>query len=149
MNRKLFIAVLILLSNNVYAQLEGNFIDLSGSCGGTPPYRYSIDGINYQSTPIFFNVIPGKYTGYTKDFYDCIGTKQFTLAKHVELSIVNQTDSTIQVMARYGVPPYLYRLGNNPYKQNKTLFTGLTKGFTYTISVRDGKGIYATQIIVL
>ena len=36
--------------------------------GGTNPYYYSIDGINYQTSNIFLNLSPGTYTVYVKDF---------------------------------------------------------------------------------
>lgn len=39
--------------------------------GGTPPYKYSIDGINWQDSNIFQNVARGDHMIYVKDAYDC------------------------------------------------------------------------------
>lgn len=39
--------------------------------GGTAPYKYSIDGINWQDSNIFNNVPRGDHMIYVKDAYDC------------------------------------------------------------------------------
>lgn len=39
--------------------------------GGTAPYKYSIDGINWQDSNVFNNVARGDNTIYVKDAYDC------------------------------------------------------------------------------
>ncbi|MCC2589668.1 gliding motility-associated C-terminal domain-containing protein [Chryseobacterium sp. MFBS3-17] len=48
--------------------------------GGTPPYQYSLDGITWQTSNVFYNVGRGTYTIYVKDDLDCsIVTKQFSI----------------------------------------------------------------------
>lgn len=39
--------------------------------GGTAPYKYSMDGINWQDTNVFANVPRGDNTVFVKDDYDC------------------------------------------------------------------------------
>ncbi|UZT96624.1 T9SS type B sorting domain-containing protein [Chryseobacterium fluminis] len=39
--------------------------------GGTPPYRYSADGINWQDSNVFKNLSRGDHEIYVKDDYDC------------------------------------------------------------------------------
>ncbi|GAA4167082.1 hypothetical protein GCM10022217_41900 [Chryseobacterium ginsenosidimutans] len=39
--------------------------------GGTAPYKYSIDNINWQDSNVFNNVPRGNNTFYVKDDYDC------------------------------------------------------------------------------
>lgn len=41
--------------------------------GGTGPYSYSLDGLNYQQANSFPNLSPGSYTGYVKDSRGCVG----------------------------------------------------------------------------
>ena len=54
--------------NNI--TVEGSTITINVS-GGTPPYTYSIDGINWFSSNIFSNVSRGMHTAYVKDKYNC------------------------------------------------------------------------------
>lgn len=39
--------------------------------GGTPPYQYSLDGINWQESNVFPNLQRGENTFYVIDTYDC------------------------------------------------------------------------------
>ncbi|ASK30849.1 gliding motility protein [Chryseobacterium sp. T16E-39] len=39
--------------------------------GGTPPYKYSIDNINWQDSNVFNNIPRGDAIVYVKDAYDC------------------------------------------------------------------------------
>ncbi|GEN77418.1 T9SS type B sorting domain-containing protein [Chryseobacterium hagamense] len=41
------------------------------AAGGTAPYQYSIDNINWQDSNVFANVPRGNHTFYLKDAYDC------------------------------------------------------------------------------
>ena len=42
-----------------------------GVVGGAPPYLYSIDNINWQSSNTFNNLPRGEFTVYIKDSFDC------------------------------------------------------------------------------
>lgn len=42
--------------------------------GGTSPYHYSIDGVNYQNSPMFNSLPANGYTGYIKDSKGCIAS---------------------------------------------------------------------------
>ncbi|MBK1894461.1 T9SS type B sorting domain-containing protein [Chryseobacterium paridis] len=52
-------------------------VDISSSTitvnviGGTPPYQYSLDNINWQTSNVFSNLPRGEATLYVKDAYDC------------------------------------------------------------------------------
>lgn len=54
-----------------------NNVDISANTftvnviGGTPPYQYSIDNINWQSSNVFNNLSRGEARIYVKDTYDC------------------------------------------------------------------------------
>ena len=39
--------------------------------GGTPPYRYSMDAVNYQASNVFTNLTPGMYSFYVTDANGC------------------------------------------------------------------------------
>ncbi|WP_053073352.1 T9SS type B sorting domain-containing protein [Chryseobacterium sp. FH2] len=39
--------------------------------GGTSPYKYSLDNVNWQDSNVFTNLSRGDHTVYVKDAYDC------------------------------------------------------------------------------
>ncbi|MDH6251888.1 gliding motility-associated-like protein [Chryseobacterium sp. H1D6B] len=39
--------------------------------GGTPPYKYSLDGINWQDSNVFSGLSRGEHKVFVKDFYNC------------------------------------------------------------------------------
>jgi gliding motility-associated-like protein len=41
--------------------------------GGTPPYQYSLDLVNFQTSNVFSNLYSGVYSLYAKDANGCIG----------------------------------------------------------------------------
>lgn len=43
--------------------------------GGTAPYSYSLDGLNYQTFPVFTNLAGGTYTVWVKDANGCTVNK--------------------------------------------------------------------------
>ena len=47
--------------------------------GGLTPYTYSLDGVNYQVSNIFFNLGSGSYTAYVKDASNTVSSQSFTL----------------------------------------------------------------------
>ena len=48
--------------------------------GGTPPYQYSLDGINWQISNFFYDIPRGAYTAYVKDFKECaVVEKDFSI----------------------------------------------------------------------
>lgn len=50
--------------------ITNNTITITAT-GGTLPYQYSIDGINWQDSNVFTNVPRGQAMIYVKDAYDC------------------------------------------------------------------------------
>ncbi|MCG8329136.1 MAG: gliding motility-associated C-terminal domain-containing protein [Chitinophagales bacterium] len=58
------------LSVSCYGEDDGA-ITVFNANGGSPPYEYSLDGINYQSENLFANLIAGEYTVYLRDSKQC------------------------------------------------------------------------------
>jgi hypothetical protein len=52
---------------------SNGFVKLLPS-GGTSPYTYSIDGVNFQQSPMFNGLPAGSYMGYIKDSKGCIAS---------------------------------------------------------------------------
>ncbi|MBS1734856.1 MAG: T9SS type A sorting domain-containing protein, partial [Bacteroidetes bacterium] len=113
--------------------------------GGTPPYTYSIDGVNYQSSNMFTGLGANTYVTSVLDSKGCTGTVNVTInlnpitvtAYATPASSCEGTNGTIQLFRTGGVGPYTYSLDGNTY-QSSNLFTGLIPGY-YEGYVKDSK----------
>jgi hypothetical protein len=112
--------------------------------GGWEEYKYSIDGINYQSDSIFINLEAGNYEIHVLDSGGClqnIGSMQVLNPDQLIIDYINTTDpengnnGEISVVAYGGTFPLTYALNSGTY-QNESYFTGLTGG-QYTVYVKD------------
>ena len=113
-----------------------------------PSYSYSIDNINYQSSPIFENLNPSSYDVTAKNYYGCTST--------IKIAIINiaptvpiaptliSTDPTclilkgsIEVTAPLG-SDFSYSIDGNNF-QNSTIFNNV-EGDDYNIFVKNLDG---------
>ena len=67
--------------------------------GGTAPYQYSIDSVNYQSSSLFTNLVTGNGTVYIKDSNNNVITRNYTIggggsATQYTLTITTSTNVT-------------------------------------------------------
>lgn len=62
------------------------------AAGGNGNYRYSLDGVNYQSSNLF-NVAPGNYTVHVKDNLDCYTVFNTSVGLTVNLFLTPQADA--------------------------------------------------------
>lgn len=67
-------------NNMIVTFYKSDAINCSGTgslklfiAGGSGPYTYSLDGNTYQPGNSFYNLPPGTYTGFVKDYKTCIG----------------------------------------------------------------------------
>lgn len=117
--------------------------------GGMGAYTYSLDDITYQSGNSFFNIAPGTYTCWAKDYKGCKGTVSVTMGINpfVVTANIGTTNScnrngSIQLFRTGGTGPYKYSLNSINYSSSN-VFTGLPGG-TYTGWVKDSKGCIAS-----
>lgn len=118
--------------------------------GGTEPYIYSKDGINYQTSNRFDSVPVGIFTVWIKDatglisvvstsrideHYDCL---PFHVSTITQAALCGQNGS-ITATAAEGIPPYQYSLDGINF-QASNQFTGLAPG-NYTVTVKDSLDI--------
>lgn len=120
---------------------------------GTPPFIFSRDGINYQTSNIFRNLTDGLFTFWIKDatgltllisysFIDNCPTP-FLVSNLVQPAYCGQNGS-ITVTASEGAPPYQYSLDGTTFQPGNQ-FTGLAPGL-YTVRVKDSYGLIATRL---
>ena len=115
--------------------------------GGTSPYTYSIDGVNYQSSGTFTNLPNGNYTGYVKDANGCTDTIARNInrsAPNASFSITNVTcngssNGSIGVSSGTGGAGGVYQAKNGSggtYVNLPVTYSSLSAG-AYTIYIKD------------
>ncbi|NNC45320.1 MAG: chromophore lyase, partial [Winogradskyella sp.] len=126
-------------------------ITVTNVSGGTAPYSYSIDGVNYQASNVFNNLTPGTYSITIRDANDCtFVTNEITIDaldpptdltfSHTPVSCPSNTTDITITNTTGGTPPLEYQIVApaafaTPY-QTSNSFNGLPPG-TYTFEVRD------------
>ncbi|MFT5385508.1 MAG: hypothetical protein ACI81W_002916, partial [Saprospiraceae bacterium] len=118
--------------------------------GGNPNYTYSIDQINYQSAPIFFDLAVGNYLMSTLDQNGCTAETIFSISEPdlLEVSLLQLEpvlcfgDSTGSIIleAVGGTSSYEYSIDGVNYQANPA-FDNLPAG-SYFLSVLDANSCY-------
>ncbi|MRX66399.1 Por secretion system C-terminal sorting domain-containing protein [Flavobacterium resistens] len=109
--------------------------------GGTAPYQYSLDGINFQSASFFSNLSPGSYNIRVRDSNGCATLVSTTVnyALTSNLTIVKMIDCISNgILAAYaigGQPPYLYSINGGAYSPTNG-YNDLPAG-TYIVTAKD------------
>lgn len=121
--------------------------------GGTAPYLYSIDGVNFISASEFAGLTSGNYTIYIQDANGCIFTTN-TIALVAPNQLTDLTfsaaaltcpsqNATVTVTTVDGTAPFTYQIiapaGQTVNNGTNPVFTGLSAG-TYTFEVTDSNG---------
>ncbi|PKQ45254.1 DUF11 domain-containing protein, partial [Confluentibacter flavum] len=133
-----------------YTCTTNGVITVSGVSGGTAPYTYSIDGVNFQPSLIFSGLTNGTYNVTVRDANGCT----FIVASIVIDPLNPPTDlsftsspltcpaniSTVTITPTGGVGTLEYQIispagSATPY-QTSNVFSGLAPN-TYTFRVRD------------
>jgi len=116
--------------------------------GGTGPYLYSLDSINFYQSGAFKDLAGGTYHFIVKDNNNCVAS--FDAVMHepavLEVNIASSTnascngidDGTLMLGATGGTPPFKFSLNNGPF-QAGAIFSGLAPG-DYLIGVEDRNG---------
>jgi len=132
-------------------------IDVTATNGGTAPYQYSIDGVNFANPSTFTGLVDGTHTVTVRDANNCIAISTQTIAPldpPTDLSFV-QTALTcpaltgdVTVTVTNGIAPFTYEitapLGSVVNNGNNATFTGLVAG-TYTFQVTDSNNCIITE----
>ncbi len=124
-------------------------ITINNTAGGSAPYQYSIDGVNFQASNNFTGLSTGNYDVSIQDDNGCIfnpGSAQVGLqggpsggAPVVINTDCNQSNGEITINGVVGGnPAYQYSL-NGGAGQASNNFNGLDAG-TYTVTVTDNLG---------
>lgn len=112
--------------------------------GGTAPYKYSLNGTDYQDNNIFTNLTAGNYTLYVKDA-TCTNTLPATIEQPDSISVTNitkvdiqcngNTNGSVLLSADNGTAPLEYSIDGTSYQTNG-FFNNLAAN-NYTIYIKD------------
>lgn len=140
-----------------YAACVGQHINTTVTAsGGTAPYKYSLDSINYQSSNVF-SVTPGTYHAIVKDTAGCTAASNtITItapATPLSLSLTASTNcagnnDTIRATPAGSYGNYKYSINNGVTYQASNIFTGLDTG-AKKVFVKDAGGCTANKTITI
>jgi gliding motility-associated-like protein len=128
----------------------------ASATGSMPPFEYSLDGITYQSSPVFSALAPGTYTVYVRDVALCVDTENGVVGvgPGPQLDTIEVIDAScgiangsIEVFAVNGTTPYTYSIDGIVYGLSG-LFPGLGAG-TYPMYVIDAAGCTDTLPVIV
>jgi gliding motility-associated-like protein len=126
-----------------YGDSNGS-VTLNGN-GGTAPYKYSLDGINYSSFAILNNISGGNNTIYITDANSCINDTIIYFQQPDSLSLFFNTDTVdcatdktgvLTFLASGGKPNYLYKFNGQDTSSIITTYNNLSAG-NYSVQVTD------------
>jgi len=133
-------------------------IHITGPTGGSGVYEYSIDGVNWQSSPDFTGLAPGSYDVYMRDatYPYCwlilettvvpAADQLFAQFTFTNITCFEANDGTITIYNQTGGSGgYEYSLDGTTW-QSDSVFTGLAPG-TYNVIMRDSALITNTVTI--
>ncbi len=123
--------------------------------GGTAPYTYSINGINFQTSNFFTGLTGGIYTLTVKDVNGCTNAVVITISSSPAPQITatpaaatcGSNNGTITAFGSSGTAPLQYSINGNTY-QASNVFSNLTPG-TYTVTVKDANGCMTTVTVTI
>lgn len=134
-----------------------SFLGLLNVSGGTPPYQYSLDGINWQTNYLFFPLPAGIHTVHVKDAAGTlmkymVGLRDwcnpyFQIEGTATPSQCAAANGSITVAVSQGYSPYTYSIDGINFQSSNT-FNGLTPG-NYTITAKDVYGQLATKFFIV
>ena len=124
--------------------------------GGTEPYLFSSDGIDFQSSSVLNDLAAGDYTLTVRDADGCstfINTTLVGESGSIELSISTEHSScgsdtgSLEVEPSGGTAPYSFTL-NGGVSQPSGSFTGLSNG-SNSVTVEDSEGCKVTRTVLI
>ena len=122
--------------------------------GGTAPYKYSIDGTNFQTGDQFSGLAPATYTitvmdagGFKSTTTATIGNSCLKVTGTPGNTVCGNPTGTITAAGLGGTPPYSFSIDGATF-QSDVLFKGLLAN-TYTLTIRDNAGTKASAIVTI
>lgn len=139
-------------SNVICNNSSTGAIDLDAS-GGYQPYEYSIDGITFQSSPTFPDLVAGTYTVYVRSNPNCVATATRIIQNKPPLNINLDAQDVLCNDENNGSATVAPSGGNGPAftvewstGATGTSVSNLAPG-TYTVTVRDSCRVAGNEMV--
>ena len=123
---------------------------------GIAPFKYSLDGVNFQTSSQFVNLFSGPYTITIVDSALCSTRVDLLIGNSPRVVIDSVTiirptcnglsNGTIAVYPNQGLPPYQYAINSGTY-QASNVFNNIAAAANDTIHIRDNSGCVKDTII--
>jgi len=125
---------------------------------GLAPYQYSINNLNYQTSPDFLNLSIGTYSVSARDNRGCISqiipiqifqfvTQVSSNISKVDIKCSGSSTGQFTIQTTGGTPPYFYSVNNGTFSQNNS-YSNLKAG-TYEVIIKDNNGCTSNKSIVI
>ncbi len=132
------------IKNSTCGQSSGSIT--VNATSGIPPFLYSINGNDYQTSNIFPNLNSGKYVITVKDKENKVATNnaEIITTPPPQINLVasaascSNNDGVILASVKNGIAPFLYNINNSSFSPDRS-FKGLSIG-NYIITVKDSSG---------
>ena len=128
---------------------------VANTSGGTSPYEYSIDAVNFVSSDTFSNLAAGTYSITVKDANGCTKSIAVTLTEPSGLSgtisssenscttnddkVLKGANASFSVTATGGTSPYAYNW-SDALGTNSTAISTVNATNNYNVTITDNKG---------
>lgn len=75
--------------------------------GASPPFEFSLDGIDYQPNGLYQSLTPGEYTLFIRNSEQCESTLPITIVEPLSLSLVLPNDTTLFLSESLAINPII------------------------------------------
>ncbi len=100
-------------------------VNIEGSTGGYPPYRYSLDGNTYGTGLVFEDLAAGAYTIYARDSFGCRGQQNFRISTPAFILDITAPNDTLLLLGEK-MTPIIRKNTLTPVSYEWTPSTGLS-----------------------
>lgn len=123
---------------------------------GTSSYMFSIDGINFQESPFFVDLIAGEYEVLVRDDMNCIYSEMVVLQTTPKLTIEDiptsnatceSDNGSIEIIISGGEGPFQYSIDGQNFQED-ALFKDIPSD-VYNLTVIDMNGCSDMAVVII
>lgn len=144
---------------DAYCYGDSNGVLAVNVTGGTPPFEYSLDGVNYQTSNELTNLFAGNYTVYVRDALGCEFTEAATVGQPWIFYVEASEDQTIELGYSADLQAFVNSLGNTTFSWTpsdsldcsdcKNITVSPAQTTTYTVVATDERGCSSTDSVTV